>query len=329
MTITAERKNTLLEIESNLIEHAFPPQLVIELTSYCNQKCIHCMHKDLERPHAHMDEDLFKKIVEEIGQTAPNTEIWPTFYGEALILGDRLWDLLDYADKVGCKNIVLNSNGRLLNRKDHIDRVLKSPLKRFILSLDGFTKETFESIRVGGKRDEIFASVEELLLRKEKNKQKYPVIVAQFSKMKENEHEVKDFYEFWDSKGAEVKVRPKLEWTSTGSIYADNLDHDPDFRIACPWGNNTMAIHQNGDMVACACDWSGRCIVGNARDYSLKTLWEMHGERLRKPHKNRKWDDIPEICKGCNDWQTAGADYQDVEEGFEDTRPFWFSNSNK
>ncbi len=108
-------------------------------------------------------------IVTEVGREAPGTELWPTFYGEALILGYRgeLWDWLAYAADAGCANIVRNSNGTLLDRWDNIDRVLDSA-QRFILSLDGFTKETFGLIRVGGDRDGIYASVEELLRRRER-----------------------------------------------------------------------------------------------------------------------------------------------------------------
>ena len=47
---------------------------------------------------------------------------------------NELWDRLDYAAKVGCRNLVLNSNGTLLDRWDNIDRILNSPLRRFILS---------------------------------------------------------------------------------------------------------------------------------------------------------------------------------------------------
>ena len=105
-----QRKKDLLEIEKNLVEHPFPPQLVIETTSYCNYKCMHCSHKELIRPNAHMDRKIYDKIVEEVATEMPNCEIWPTFYGEAFILGDELFDRLDYADKVGCTNLVLNSN---------------------------------------------------------------------------------------------------------------------------------------------------------------------------------------------------------------------------
>jgi radical SAM protein with 4Fe4S-binding SPASM domain len=141
--------------------------------------------------------------------------------------------------------------------------------------------------------------------------------------MEENQHELEAFRDHWKNKGAEVKVRPKLEWTSSGSIKASNIDHQTKFRIACPWGNNTMAIHQDGSVVACAVDYEGRHKVGNAGEKTVKELWKKLGETLRTHHRNHDWSKIPEVCKNCGDWQTAGAEYEekDVPDG---ARPFWF-----
>ena len=114
-----------------------------------------------------MARPLWNKIVEEVGRECSETEIWPTFYGEALIMGykNELWDRLDYADKVGCRNLVLNSNGVLLDRWDNIDKVLDSPLRRFILTLDGLSKETFELIREKAKWEQVYPAVEEFMPR--------------------------------------------------------------------------------------------------------------------------------------------------------------------
>ncbi len=315
-------KQKLIAVEKQLEEHAFPPQLVIENTSACNMQCIHCSHKELVRAKKHMKRKLWDRIVEEVASESPDTEIWPTFYGEALVLGNELWDRLGYAAKVGCRNLVLNSNGTLLAHHNNYDKILNSPLKRFILSLDGFTKETFEKIRYLGKWDSVYPQVEELLRRKRQSGRTYPVIICQFSKMKENALEVDDFRTYWQTRGAEVKVRPMLEWTATGTIQSEFIDHQTPFRIACPWGNNTMAIHQNGSVVACAVDYEGHFKVGNAYDMDLKELWKILGEKLRKPHRKHRWQNIPDICKGCGDWQVAGAEYED--EKIPSTRPFWF-----
>lgn len=321
------RRQTLLDIESKLKWHPFPPQMVIETTSYCNLKCIHCSHREMIRPQEHMDRAIFNKIVEEVGRENPMCEIWPTFYGEAFILGDELWDMLDYADSVGCQNIVLNSNGTLLDRDDNIEKILNSPLKRFILSLDGLTKETFEHIRAKAKWETVYPAVEELCRRRQERGDTYPTITAQFSVMTENAHEVEGYRKFWSERGAEVKVRPMLEWTSTGTVRTDTIDHNTDFRIACPWGNNTMAIHQDGSVVACAVDYEGMFKAGNVEDYSIKELWDILCEKLRRPHRDHRWADVPNICKGCGDWQVAGAEYE--EEKIEGTRPFWYNEDTK
>lgn len=323
MSLGYAEQERLTAIESRLREFPFPPQLVIENTSHCNLRCVHCCHKELARPRRHMARSLWNKLVEEVGREHPECEVWPTFYGEALILGrgDEIWDRLDYAAAHGCRNLVLNSNGTLLERWLNYDRILASPLRRFILSLDGFSREVFESVRVGAKRDAVYAQVEELLRRKAQTGREYPVIICQFSLMPQNAREVAEFTRFWRDRGAEVKVRRMLEWTASGSVRTETIDHETPFRIACPWANNTMAVHQNGDVVACAVDYEGRFKIGNAAEQSLAELWRLLGRRLRSVHRAHRWHDLPDVCRGCGDWQTAGAEYE--EERVPGTRPFW------
>ena len=43
----------------------FPFQMNIEGTSFCNARCIHCEHSRLKRPYAHMEMDLYKRIINE------------------------------------------------------------------------------------------------------------------------------------------------------------------------------------------------------------------------------------------------------------------------
>jgi MoaA/NifB/PqqE/SkfB family radical SAM enzyme len=319
-----DRRRQLLEIEKNLVEHPFPPQLVIENTSWCNLTCIHCAHRDLQRPHAHMPRALWDKLVEEVGRTSPDCEVWPTFYGEALLLGNELWDRLGHAARVGCRNLVLNSNGTALGAKDNIERVLASPLRRFILSLDGLSQASFEKIRRKAKWHKVYPAVEELCRRRLERGITYPTITAQFSVMPDNAHEVEDFRAYWSALGAEVKVRPMMEWTASGAVATETIIHGHDFRIACPWANNTMAIHQDGRVVTCAVDYEGFFVVGNASDMSIAEAWRLLRDKVRSPHREHRWDDMPEVCRRCGDWQTAGAQYETST--VEGTRPFWFRN---
>ena len=324
MSFSRDYRRWLQRVEEGLEDHPFPPQLVVETTSRCNMKCLHCSHKEMRRPRADMERWLWDKIVEEVAAEMPHCEIWPTFYGEALLLGRRLWEMLDHAARVGCTNLVLNSNGIMLARPGMIEAVLDSPLRRFILSLDGFSKETFERIRVGGNRDKIFAAVERLLEERARRGQEYPVIQCQYSVMEENRHEVEQFTAYWRERGAEVKTRRKLTWTSTGSITASWMRRDPDFRITCPWGNNAAAILQDGSLVACAVDYEGRFRAGSVARDTIRDLWQgPHRRRLRLPHREHRWQDLPAVCRGCPDWQAVGADYIGPEGHKLGARPFW------
>lgn len=317
-------------VERGLVDHPFPPQLVIETTSRCNMMCLHCSHKEMKRPRADMAPKLFQKIVDEVAAEMPDCEIWPTFYGEALLLGEQIWRMLAYADRAGCRNLVLNSNGIMLSRPGMIEAVLDSPLKRFILSLDGFSQPVFEKIRKGGNRDRIYAAVQRLLELRRQRGQHYPVIQCQFSMMDENEHEVPQFSEHWLALGAEVKTRRKLTWTSTGSITAPHLDAPPELRIACPWGNNAAAIHQDGSLVTCAVDYEGRYKAGNVATHTIKELWQgPHRQQVRLPHREHRWDQVPAICQGCPDWQVVGASYRGQEGAKQGARPFWHQEHGK
>lgn len=329
MQLTEVSKNRLITIERALKDFEFPPQIIVETTSVCNMKCAHCNHKIMERPKFHMSDEIYKKIIDEIAEIAPDTEVWPTFYGEAFALGYKLFERLRYARDKGLTRLVLNSNGKLLDKKDYIDQILTSGLKRFILSLDGFKKETFERIRVGGNRDKIYAAVEKLLERKKELGLEFPIVQCQFSAIDDNALEVPEFRRHWESRGAEVKVRNMLSWTNSGDVVAKNLDYETDFRIACPWGNNTMAIHANGNIVACAVDYEGHFVAGNVQYESLRDIWrDGHYEKLRKIHREHRWEELPDVCKTCPDWQAVGAEYYENEQIGErqEARPFWWDN---
>lgn len=311
--MTPQKLEALLKIESNLMEHDFPPQIVCETTAVCNFRCRHCHHESLQREKGHMTDELWTKIVEEVAQKMPDAEFWPTFYGEALVLGKKLFKRIRRAKALGMTNIVLNSNGSYCTEEFN-EEILTCGLNRFILSLDGVSKETFEYVRFTldpkGKYEPVYAGVQNLLERKrqlDEDGVETPLIICQFSQMEENEHEVNTFAEYWLARGADVKVREKLTWT--GFVSAENLTGKYKQRIACPWGNNTCAIHWNGDVVACAVDNEGRFIGGNINDDSIEAIWTTTMRRFRAAHRKHRWDDLPPVCQDCLDWQAVGATY--------------------
>lgn len=293
----------LARVESAQRLHDFPPQVIIETTAGCNLKCAHCGHASMTRPVGHMSMTLFKRIIDEIADTAPATEVWPTFYGEAFILNYRLFYMLQYAKRRGLTNLVLNTNGTRFGQ-DVAEWVIESGLDLIMFSLDGFTAPVLERIRVGARRDEVFANIERLLELKRRLGLRTPRVEVQYSMMEGNEHEVDRFREYWLARGADVKVREKMTWT--GAISAPNLDPNIG-RIACPWALRTCAIHWNGDVVTCAVDYEGKWVAGNAGRQSLAEIWTGRHRQLQQVHLAHDFDALPDPCRRCLDWQVAGG----------------------
>lgn len=252
-----------------------------------------------------MELSLYKKIINEIAMEAPNIEVWMTYYGEALILKYKLYYMIRYAKDKGLTNVILNSNAMLLN-KEMSEMLIDSGLDRFIISMDGFSKETYEKIRVGGIYEIVLNNSLQLLEILKSRITDKPKFEIQFSVMEENQHELKAFNEFWSAKGAYVKNRPKTSWA--GRIDAKNLDPSRK-RVPCKWALNNGAILWDGNLVACACDCEGLFVAGNVNTSTIKEIWNTTHKEFRQIHLDEKWQDLPDVCKGCLDWQTTDRTY--------------------
>jgi len=300
-----------IDTGGRFVHTAWPQQLVVELTSACNQGCIFCGRTYMERPKGHMPRAIFNKIVEEIGSESPYTELWPAFMGESMLLGDELFDRLRYARAAGCRKITLNTNGTLLNEKT-LPRILEGNWDRLIVSCDAHTPETHALVRPGRKTQGlagVYAAMLRLIELMRERGLRRPLIEMQFSIFTENEHEVEDFTAFWLEKGVVVKTRPKVYWSGLveggGPRVTVGKDREP-----CLWAMDTACIHAGGNVVMCALDSEGKYVAGNVEFQSLGEIWNGPLKWIRELHMRRRFQELPEICRKCPDWQVKRANAQ-------------------
>ena len=296
-----------MEVDQNFVEFdeidlRYPKQLVIETTAACNLRCVMCPHKSMKRKKGNMDLRLYMKIVKEVAAIDPNCEVWVTFMGEALLLRNTIFGMIQYAKEVGLKRVVLNSNATYLNDAA-IEGLIESGLDRFLVSLDAVTEKTYNLIRPGGDFKASVRGTEEILKRVISGNHLRPTVTVQMSVMDENEHEQEEFKRYWSERGAIVKFRPKCSWA--GSIEAQNLSPDQTQRPPCRWAMETTAIHYNGDVVTCVVDYEGFYKAGNIRQRSLQDIWLTELKTLRYLQYKKNFAALPDFCARCLDWQTA------------------------
>ncbi len=145
----AEGEGLLTTLKKRLIEHkrprpAFPRAIQIQTDSRCNARCVFCGYTDTHKslPQGAMDEDLFKKIIDECGHHWIG-RISPYLMNEPLM--DRnLPDKIAYinARRKPITKTKINSNGALLT-EDMSEGLVKAGLRHLWISVQGYSEETY------------------------------------------------------------------------------------------------------------------------------------------------------------------------------------------
>lgn len=284
---------------------SFPPEVNIEITSYCNLSCPMCGRVSKNTPSAYMDISHFKKIIDQI-KDYTELVFLSAGVGEP-ITHPKISEMLAYCRKSKVKTLV-SSNATLFSEKK-INQILENPPDQLILSLDGVTKETHESIRIGSNFEKTMNYVSKLCSEKVKRKLKKPFIICQMIFMPQNQNEALDFYEKWKSVPGVNAVRVKRMNLVKGSDMEDEqlkvvnisrLKKKLSKRQSCfyPW--RQLVISAKNNVGLCCRDHNFSFDAGSLESNSIKDLWNSEQLiRARKLLASGKGDMLPE-CNGCD-----------------------------
>lgn len=291
----------LARIARTLQETPFAQRFAVEITAECNFACSMCHHPAMRRPKGRMPFELWKKCADQVAAIAPHTPCWFSFCGEPLLEPDLLLRMVAYGKAVGLRSVNLNTNGMLLT-SELVEPILDSGVDLVVFGIDGFSRETYERIRIGGDRDVVYANVERFLAARQA-RPTGPEVMVQFIEMDENEHELEAFCAYWSERGASLKLRNKLSW---GGTFETPLAISKEERIPCPWAMTQMHVFWDGRVPRCPGDIEGQESIGNAWDEPLTVLWQRLGV-YRDLHSKRQFDQLPERCQVCKDWMVGAA----------------------
>lgn len=292
------------EVEKKFSMSEFPLNVIVEPGNYCNLNCTTCANNKLTRPKGQMDILLYKKIIDEIATENPYTRVWLDFYGEPLLQKFKLYYMIDYARKKGLQNIELNTNGTLLNH-EMAEMLLDSQISFISIDCDGFSKEVYEKIRIGGDRDVTYANIEYLLKRKKELGLKKPIIEVKVMEMEENKDEIDEIVNYWRARGAWTTTRRLISWAGMCEDIKPEADTD---RIACGNAVGTMAITWDGKVTNCVMDVDAQYTCGDVTKESIKDIWNRRNQTMVSKHMEHRFDELPEICKTCTDWMIIGEE---------------------
>jgi MoaA/NifB/PqqE/SkfB family radical SAM enzyme len=282
----------------------FPKVILLDTTNFCNLRCSMCGHRLMTRKKGRMSMQLVRKLIDEIAAVDKTARVWMVFFGEALILRYQLyWEIL-YAKRKGLEDVVLNSNGCLLDEETCIG-LIESGLDAIYVGIDAFNPETYAKLRVGGDYDKVVGNVNTLLDLERRMGVSKPEVFVQFVEMEDNTKEIEGFTNYWTERGATVKIRPKITWAGTVEPWNTKSVQ----RYPCYWAMRTCNIGWDGRVVLCSVDYDAKFVAGDVSKDSIQSVWLGSLKKIREMHLKGDYDSLPSFCRDCTDWQMARATY--------------------
>jgi len=259
----------------------FPIYLLIEPMSACNLRCIMCFQIDetfnsSKNFMGKIEFDLFKQIIDEAFKGGTKA-ITLASRGEPT-LHPQLGEMLEY-----CSNkffeLKINTNATRLN-EELIHKILKSGVTDVVFSVDSYTKDEYESIRIKGVFEDVLNNIKKF---GEIRSKYYPdsKCATRVSGVKVNkEQDQKKFKAFWEKYVDHVVL---VEMENRWDTYHNPLEigsKDP-----CLYLWERMYIWYDGTCNPCDADYKSELAVGSIKEKSIKDVWNSEKySNLRKMH---------------------------------------------
>jgi pyrroloquinoline quinone biosynthesis protein E len=170
----------------------YPIMMDIEPTQRCNYRCLMCSPFNKKRDDMQFEE--FKNIID---QQIGLMEVKIQGVGEPLLNKD-FFKMIHYAKK-RMLWVRTTTNGSLLHFCDNYKKLVDSKVHDINISIDGATKEVYESIRIGGDFEQIAHNCK--LINDYNNYCKKTVVRAWAVLQKRNLHQFFDFPKLFSKLG--------------------------------------------------------------------------------------------------------------------------------
>lgn len=276
--------------------------LVLETTSKCNLKCPICIHSIGYEQKEDMNDEIFECILKNIGEMKIPS-IGVNFTNEPL-LDKKIFQRVKKIANIDCVvDIHMNTNAALLNKENSF-KILNSGLTRLMIGFDAFSKETYESMRVGASYEKVLKNILYFLDLKEKMHKIFPIVRISFVRSSINENEIEKWFGFWKDRVDYITIQeyftPVLDNSKDYLLPRSNKRKEVDILdITCPQPFERAVIRGNGSVLPCCAHFATEMPIGNIKQNGLKDIW--HGEKaieLRKYFEENRWEEHP-ICSKC------------------------------
>lgn len=279
----------------------YPSNLILDIHSYCNARCKVCPYPHMSKKLSmgFMEEDLFKKIVDEFALIAKSHRIRGHILfcnmGEPFV-DPNIFDKIKYVLNAGLK-LIIQTNAYLLT-PDRTDKLVSSGFKgRIYISCHGITPSVYTHI-MGLNIDKTLNNINYLIEHYPRNQVQIRAISYRWPI-----GEVIKVKRFWKERGISVKIfLPNSRTGLVSDCVSWKWKYPGNKLRGCKktLPLRDMVISFNGDAVLCCEDMGRNVVLGNLNEHSIIEVWNSDQAKdilgkifLRKP------SDDTFLCKSC------------------------------
>ncbi len=277
-----------------------PTTLWIEPTNRCNLKCVMCPTSQRARQEmGFMSLDVFRALIDEVSSYVTTVNLFVS--GESMLHQD-LAAMIRYARGRGIA-VRLNTNATVLTRR-HAEELIDSGLDHLIFSFDGYSAETYESVRVNARFEPVLENIMGFLaLKKERGAQRpytvlQTVVVRSEDRRKEEEDAFRRRFE-----GLPLDafiVREVHAWRGTFEEAKLQAEPPGSRYVSCPYLWSTMTVLWDGTVVPCCLDVWADYVLGHVGEQPLRAMWNNEAMRtLRRKLLAQENREI-QLCQECD-----------------------------
>ena len=276
----------------------------IEVAAVCDLACPHCFRQHIVTPDKVMKKELAFNIIEQIKRmNVPSMKF--NWRGEPLLNPD-LPEIINYAKQSGVLETMINTNATKLDEKNSIN-LINSGLDTLIFSFDGGTESSYQELRPGRFKENLFKDVYANIVNfskiKKKLNSKFPRTKIQMVLTEKTREEKNSFYNLFENYVDDISVKQyserggkikdlNLDYFKNSSTSRDelikrvNTESDvmkningeifiSEKRLPCEQPFQRLLISYDGIVSMCCYDWGNQHPVGFIDDLSFNNKNEV------------------------------------------------------
>ena len=280
--LTDEFRNTIIPA---------PKAVKIEISAKCNFNCWFCAYKDGMRPHAFMDFELYKHVLNKC-YDAGFREVGLFYLGEPTLY-PHLVEAIKYAKEIGFTYVFFTTNGLPITEKLMND-LIDAGLDSIKFSINSFSNEDLKESTGVGKYDKQLEILRMTRRLRDEKKSTMMIYASSIERQTDEEQEKQE--------ASLVNVKPYVDehyWLplynqasfikgrNGQKITGGNRGRRENLRPAMPcWALfKTCHITYDGLMAACCFDHNNSFVMGDLKKNTFMECWNSEEfQKLRNAH---------------------------------------------